>query len=133
MNELKKIGERLALDLIRYEELGGDMENLTAGNVYSLLNGKEPLDDLTYSCKIEKELINFTPEQFDLISNKLNLDVKEKLRPSLYEFLYRIVESDINDFNKLSTNKKIQFLKEGYKFIEVSRPKSRKNNIEIIQ
>lgn len=122
-NDLKRLAESLAQDVIRYQELGGDMNNLTAGNVYRFLNGKPPIEDLSYSSKIEKELTEFNPDKVDTVMDAFNNEIKNKLRPSLYEFLFKLVDSIDIDFDMLNRNQKIKFIKEGYKFIEITKTK----------
>ena len=115
-NDVKRLGELFANDLIQYQKLGGNMNNLTATNVYRVINGESEIDDLSKILDLDNELNSLDD---DSKFNEYNNDIKEKLESRIYNLLFVIIDTKRKTFDSLSKKQKIRFIKEGYKYIEI--------------
>lgn len=111
MNDLERIAMSLVEDIIKYQKMGGDMNNLTPRNVYNLINGIPPQDDLSKLNEIENELLNASSDELEIH----HIQIKNLIDDKTYKLLYRIISCPNKEFNQLNNNEKINLLKEGYK------------------
>lgn len=121
MTEAERIGKMFAQDLLNYQKLGGNMNNLTANNVYNVLNGKSEVDDLSEIETIFGGFESLTNEEKDEKLNTLHKDIKEQLKVNIYNILFRILRTDKQNFDSLTRKQKYRFIREGYKHIITSR------------
>lgn len=99
-----------AKDILKYHELGGDMKNLTAKNVYSVLNNNKEveMDDLNYEDNLISLLTKYNDFDNDLLIENLisKIWLKEKDRQIICERLG--IDYDMSTWTK---EDKINFIK----------------------
>lgn len=117
MDETRRIAKMFALDIINYKKLGGNLNNLTASNVYNLIKGKECIDDFSELDKEIKELESLNDKDKDAKLILMHENLKNNLKKDVYFILFNILRTKEPDFNKLSIKKKTIFIKEGYKYM----------------
>lgn len=117
MDETKRIAQMFAEDIINYKKLGGNLNNLTASNVYNLIKGKECKDDFTELNNEIKELESLKDVDANAKLQMMHENLKTHLSKDIYFILFNILRSKEPDFNKLSIKKKTMFIKEGYKYM----------------
>lgn len=114
--DAKRIGEMFAADLIKYQKLGGNMANLTAYNVYSVINGNNEIDDLSKINDIVSKMESSDIKESNNLIDKYHNEIKNKLEPYIYNLLFRIIGTKKQNFDSLTKNQKIKFITEGYKY-----------------
>ena len=102
MNDLERIAMSLVEDIIKYQKMGGDMNNLTPRNVYNLINGIPPKDDLSKLNEIENELLNASSDELEIH----HIQIKNLIDDNTYKLLYRIISCPNKEFNQLNNNEK---------------------------
>ena len=92
-NDAKRIGEMFAADLIKYQKLGGNMANLTAYNVYSVINGNNEIDDLSKINDIVSKMESSDINESNNLIDKYHDEIKNKLEPYIYNLFFSSYDS----------------------------------------
>ena len=115
MDQIQNIIDLFAEDILTYQRLGGNMNNITANNVYNLIdkninNDNEPFNEQVFKDKliIENDINHI---------NELYLEAKNKLEKKLIYYVFRKMKSSTYEFESLSTKEKIIFLTNAYRLI----------------
>lgn len=115
MDHIQNIIDLFAEDILTYQRLGGNMNNITANNVYNLIDKNIKNDNEPFN---EKEFKNNLIKENDINHiNELYLEAKKKLDNKLIYYIFRKMKLTKNEFESLSMKDKIIFLTNAYRLI----------------
>ncbi len=115
MDYVQNIIDLFAEDILRYQHLGGNMNNITANNVYNLIDKNINNDKEAFNAWEFKE--NLIRKNDVNHMNVLYEEAKEKLGNELIRYVYKKMKRNSYDFNQLSIKDKIIFLTNAYRLI----------------
>lgn len=116
-----------AQDILNYQRMGGDMNNLTAQNVYNLINNQEHVEKPAFDeHAFEDNLIR----ENDLEHiNKLYAEASSLLEPLFLKYIFKKMKTNTSNFDELTTRDKIIYLTHAYRLISYDdKPVTWNNN-----
>ena len=115
-----------AQDILNYQRLGGDMNNLTARNVYNLINYQEHVEKAPFDeHAFEDNLINENDIEH---INKLYAEASSLLEPMFLKYIFKKMKSNTSNFDELTTKDKIIYLTHAYRLISYDNKTVNCNN-----
>lgn len=109
----RMLAEWFADDIIKYQRLGGDMDNLTAQNVYNLIDKGIPPKPINYK---EEDFIEEHKADSDDKLLELYNSVKAELGDLMISYCHQKYKVKNKEFNKLPKDIKLKVLAKAYWF-----------------